>query len=46
MFRGLFDRSGVLVAAAVGVISGFYLFDKPLREAASRVKRPNDGAAW
>lgn len=45
--RGLFERSGVLIAAAVGVLSGFYIFDKPLRDAASRsAASPKDGSAW
>jgi hypothetical protein len=46
MLRSLFERSGLLVAAVVGVLSGFQLFDKPLREAAARKGAPSDGAAW
>lgn len=50
MFRGLFERSGVLIAAAVGVISGVYIFDGPLREAAAARNKPPKAAgersAW
>ena len=49
MFRGLFERSGVLIAAMVGVLSGVYIFDGPLREAAARNKPPGaagERSAW
>lgn len=46
MLRGLFERSGMLLAAAIGVLSGFYIFDQPLRDAARRKGVPKDDAAW
>jgi len=44
--RGLMECSPILVAACVGVISGYHIFQPALKEQAERRARAKDPTGW